>query len=442
MNRQKPEDNRIWTLIIRMISLASLLLLVACQGITFPWLNSSGQQPTTTQSPGNTLTPPLPVETQTATPELPPSSLTIWLPPELDPDADTPSAKLMREQLDRFSTSHGDIEITIRLKDSTGPAGLLDALTATKVAAPGALPDLIALNRKDLETAALKSLVYPIDSLSKLIEDADWFPYAKELGLIQGAYYGVPFSGDALGLVAGDAYPSPLFNSWDALFDSGLNLAFAADDPQSQLVLAMYQAAGGPVMDNQRRPMLEADILAEVFSILSQAESLGSLNEISLTLQNESQVWQALIDGKVDAGIVPISRYLQLQNETLNLGQIPPINNQSVVSGSGWVWAVATPQPARQALAVQLAEDLVSSDFLGEWSEAARFLPTRISALESWQPTDDKLILTQLSLTNQLRPDVDILNSLGFVLRTAVLQVLQGQMDPLQAARVAQENLQ
>jgi ABC-type glycerol-3-phosphate transport system substrate-binding protein len=105
-------------------------------------------------------------------------------------------------------------------------------------------------------------------------------------------------------------------------------------------------------------------------------------------------------------------------------------------------WAVATPQENRQALAVDLAEFLVQPDFLAEWSMAAGYLPPRPSSLEGWQNQSLRSTLSQVALMTQLRPSNDILTTIGPIMREGVRQILQGAVDPAQAAQVAVESLE
>src|SRR5690606_13906185 len=99
------------------------------------------------------------------TPQAAPDELVVWLPADMDPAAESQAAALLQARLSTFAETEG-IEITIRLKSLSGSGGLLDALTAASSAAPQALPDLILMPRRDSETAALKSLVTPLDPLT------------------------------------------------------------------------------------------------------------------------------------------------------------------------------------------------------------------------------------------------------------------------------------
>jgi ABC-type glycerol-3-phosphate transport system substrate-binding protein len=114
----------------------------------------------------------------------------------------------------------------------------------------------------------------------------------------------------------------------------------------------------------------------------------------------------------------------------------------SVSIGTGWSWTVATPSTNRQELAVDLAEFLVAPEFISEWTAAAGYLPARPSSLEGWQSQSLRSTVGQVALMTRLRPSNDIIGSLGPILRESTRQVLQGMVDPAQAAQVAVESLE
>ena len=372
----------------------------------------------------------------------PPDSLTIWLPPEMDPQENTPSGILLKAQLDDFSAKNGNIELITRIKTARGSGGLLDSLTATSVAAPGISPDIIALSRNDLETASLKSLVYNLDGKTTLIDGPDWFPYARELALIQGSLYGIPFTGDALSIIYRDDLINPPPNTWEGLSDIGNNLAFAANDPLANFTLALYQAAGGAIQDNQRRPILELEPLTEVLSLFSDLKDARSLTDQVLQMQNEEQVWLAYTNIQARAAVVQVSSYLKNNPENTGMVPIPPIDGLALTNASGWVWAIATSDPARQVLCLALLEQLSQSQFIAEWNAAYGGLPPRPSALDSWQDPTVRTLLSQVSVMAVLKPSNSISINLGPVIRDAVIQVLRDNVDPAIAAQNALESLQ
>ena len=110
------------------------------------------------------------------------------MPPEFDPASSKPAGKILQSRLGEFTNRRPGVRIEVRVKETSGTGGLLDSLTTASAAAPQALPDLVALPRPELETAALKGLLHPFRDLSTPIEDPDWFEYARQLA--SGADHG------------------------------------------------------------------------------------------------------------------------------------------------------------------------------------------------------------------------------------------------------------
>src|SRR5574339_59519 len=149
-----------------------------------------------TRTPQPTATP-----TPTATARSEPPLLRVWLPPQFNPAAGNDAATLLGERLAEFEAEHNGLRVEVRIKKDDEENDIVKLLEVTNIAAPGALPDLILLSRPDLESAALKGLLHPIDGLSTSLEDPNWYAYAQQLAHIQNTGYGLPFAADALVLV-------------------------------------------------------------------------------------------------------------------------------------------------------------------------------------------------------------------------------------------------
>ena len=116
-----------------LISLASLM--VACSGILPTALEpmpvaSEVVQPT---EPATAESPVAATPSATASS---PQVLRIWLPPEFDPQAETPAADILRARLEEFTRRRAGMRIEVRVKAVEGPGGLLDALSSASAAAP------------------------------------------------------------------------------------------------------------------------------------------------------------------------------------------------------------------------------------------------------------------------------------------------------------------
>jgi ABC-type glycerol-3-phosphate transport system substrate-binding protein len=410
--------------------------------IDLPW--SGMATPTATSASGDpAVQTPTPETTLAPTPTpAPVTRLTLWVPPEMDPEGETESGRLLANRLQLFSELHDGLEITVRVKAASGSGGLLDALTSTSAVAPDALPDLIALERPDLETAALKGLIFSLDGLTSINDDPDWYGFTREMSLLQGSTFGLPFAVDALSLVYRPvSFPEPP-GSWNEIMGGNIKLAFPADNNQALFTLALYQAEGGNLQDNQRRPLLELAPLTSVFQRLKTGVDSGVLPSWLGQFQTFSQVWSGYREGESNLAVIWLSDYLREIPADSTIAPLPPMASGPFSLGTGLSWAVATPDETRRNLAVDLAEFLVDPIFLSEWTTAAGYIPSRPSSLEGWSDSDLQKTVNQIAENTHLLPSNDLISSLAPILRENTLQILQGIVEPGPAAQAAVDSLE
>jgi multiple sugar transport system substrate-binding protein len=414
-----------------------LICLNGCAGL--PIISSIA--PTPVSTPAQTAAPltPTPLLTPQQSPQAP-QDLTIWLPPEFNPSATNPGAVLLRDRLDQFSKDNG-INIKVRIKAASGLGSLLESLNAASAAAPTALPGVIALPRLDLEAAAVKGQIYPLDGVSSAMNSSDWFDYAHQLALVQGATFGLPFAGDAMLIVYRPSKISVPPATWDAILRLGQPLAFPANSQQSLTTILLYQSLGGEIEDSQRRPVLKSDLLGQVFTLYRQTADRGVFPTWLSQYDSDAQVWQIYQEKRVDAVFTWSSFLLSSSGEDSAVLPIPSPTGKAASIATGWVWAVTDPIPERRAQSIKLIEWLSASDFLSRWSEVSGYLPTRPSALASWKNQNLKAVLSQVASAASARPSNDLMYSLGPVLREASIKVIRLEAEPLQAAADAADRL-
>jgi multiple sugar transport system substrate-binding protein len=414
-----------------------LLLVVGCSG-----QQRSGETPQVVGTPA-TVVPtmvitPVPATEPVGTPSGP-VILRIWLPPQFDPASDTPAGILLQSRLDQFTAAHPEVKIEVRLKAVEGPGGLLEALSTAGAAAPLVLPDVVALPRPLLEAAALKGLIFPFSDQPSPLDDPDWYEYARELGRLQESTFGLPFAGDALVLVyqPGQVLSPP--QDWANLLMTNGPLIFPAADPQALFTLALYQSAGGHIQDDLGRPVLEENILYLVLALYQDAGRASLMPYTLAQFDTDDQVWTAYQSEQASMVITWISRYIADGNtaSASRAALLPTTDGVPFTLATGWMWALASTQPERQALGAQLAEFLSSGDFLAEWSLAIGYLPTRTSATMAWSDAEMQSLAGQVSRSAHSIPSTDVLSSLGTPLSQAVVQVLKQQSDPLTASQGA-----
>ena len=420
------------------------LTLAACQPIAPVEQTSPAET-----SPTRGFTP-SPALTQTETPTSPPTSggpatLVIWVPPQFDPNSDSPAGEIFKSRLQAFSQRMPGVQVQVRVKAEEGPGGLYDSLSTASAAAPDALPDLVALPPQILQATALKGLLQPYDSLTIAMSDPDWYEYARQLAYLQSSLFGLPFAGDALLLVhrseAVNGAVDGALRDWQAVLDAEEPLMFAAADPQALFTLSQYQANGGTVSDDQGRPSLAAEPLEGVLTFIAQANQAEVMPDWLIEYHDYAQLWQAFQDQRADQTIAWTSQYLTSQADELAATPLPTSSGEPYTLTTGWVWALARPHGGNLELSTRLAEFLTESSFLAEWTQALGYMPPRPSALEAWTDPVLQEQIAPVALSARLIPPVDVLTNLGPALQQATLAVLTKQNDPATAAETASQSL-
>ena len=372
---------------------------------------------------------PEPEATETQRPANEPRILRVWLPPQFDPNAGTESANLLQQRLADFETQHPGLEIEVRIKAEEGEANILNALSVTSMAAPNALPDLVALSRPALEAAALKGLLHPIDGLSTTLQDPNWYGYARQLGQIENIGYGLPFAGDVFGLV----YRSELgeLSNWEKILASEAVLSFAAGDPQGLVGLSLYASGGGDIVNPQGLPTLDQAALTRLLGLIEDGLGASMLSPSLAIVGTDGQALQLYRDRNANMVITWASNYRLSSDEKIL--PLPGLDETPYSFTTGWMWSLAGSNAENQALAVELAEYLIADDFIGEWTRAAGYLPTRPSSIDGQDPTIAALVESAKPI-----PSNDVLSVLGQLMQDALIRVLNGERPAAVAASVVE----
>lgn len=405
---------------------ARLLCLVVSLGVMFsagctslePLLASlTPPSPVPTASAIATSTP-LPVTTDTPPAKPESSSLRIWLPAQFDPAAESPAAELLSQRLAEFEAQHPELKIEVRLKSAEAEGDLLNALSITSAAALGALPDLILLSRSEMEAAATAGFIHPMNELSTLLDDPNWYSYAEQLGRIQTTAYGLPFMGDALVLVF---YPElGQLLTWEDVLASEGHIVFPAADPQALIGLSLYASAGGEVVDAQGLPALDPATLTRVLSLVQEGLTKEIFPASLANVTTEGQTLQIYRSGQANKALVWFMSYRPSEDGAVT--PLPGLRESPFSYATGWVWAVAGEDAEKQQLAVELAEFLVNEDFLAAWTHATGYLPTRPSIVRQ----GDRNLTAILESAHPL-PSSDVLAVVGPLMQEALTRVLNGE---------------
>jgi multiple sugar transport system substrate-binding protein len=371
-----------------------------------------------------------------------PTVLTIWLPPQFDPENGTQASDLLQSRLDEYTAQRSDVRIETRIKAASGSGGLLDSLSTANAAAPLLVPDLILLPRESVEIAALKGLLFPFDEYSNALDDDDWYPYAQDLAHLQASIYGIPFAGNALISLYRPAEIEVPPEDWTSTLELAQPMAFPAADEQALFTLTQYLSAGGLIQNAEGRPTLEPSRLIEVLSFYEQAEGAGVMPFWLTQFTTDEQSWESYAENQVNLIASWTNRYLTTLPGDTAAASILTEDGIPLTIANGWAWALSSPQLERQALSVDLAEFLTQGEFLAAWTEAGGYLPPRASALEGWSNAALRSLMEQVIQSARIIPPNDVMAALGPALQEAVVNVLKQQSDPATAASQAIDSLE
>ncbi|HKI53515.1 MAG TPA: extracellular solute-binding protein [Anaerolineales bacterium] len=413
---------------IRFLRFTYLLLLVALVGCS-------------SLAPILSTPTPAPVLEATSTPQVTPTStppaqngpeiLRVWLPPQFDPSAETASAGLLNQRLRDFETEHPGLTIEVRIKTDT-----VDFLSTTNRAAPASMPDVVALSYDQLQTAAAAGLLHPLDGLTDILQDPDWYVFAHELSSVQNADYGFPFAADAQLIV----YRTSVFetppSSWESIIDSGAQLTFDASDEQQYFPLSLYISAGGQFSSEEGGFALDEDALVRTLSFYQQAYEAGVIPVNIRDFQTDVEALNNYRNGETDIAVVWASSDLGV-----NSGGYTPLLGLDDVHysvGNGWVWALAGSNAEKQPMAIELASSLIESDYMSEWTYASNYLPTRPLAVAGWEDVVVKNAIDDVLLAAHPVPTPEVVSIFGPIMQGALVRIFNGDQAEVVARSVVE----
>ena len=376
-----------------------------------------------------------------------PITLTLWLPTRFTPqDDDNPAYQVLRQQLDDFARSADGTQSQIVIKQDRGPGGLLDLLRTASPVAPGVLPDVIALEATDLETAARAGLLKPIGSQLPADLTDDLFPFARNLGTLNGELYGLVYSADIEHL-AGNPLASnnatPLPPTWSALLDEPRRYLFVVGGPGSGVsdaVVAHYLSAGGTFTDSNGQPALDEQAVQTLLETYLEAQTKGILPGNLTQFNNASDIWTAwrgtgntLVDLTASQFLSVETRLPDLQYAALPFAQ----HKWQPLSGEVGLMPLSPTIHAARPPRCVCCNICSAPANAGEWTQAAGTLPGRAAALATWDANAYTSFLRAELTQAQTAPSAAIMAVVGPPLRKAVDDVLAGRATPAEAARAA-----
>jgi ABC-type glycerol-3-phosphate transport system substrate-binding protein len=184
--------------------------------------------------------------------------------------------------------------------------------------------------------------------------------------------------------------------------------------------LSLYASAGGNISNSQGSPALDADALLRLLTLVKQGLTKDVIPASLANVSTEAQALQIYRSGRAKKGIIWIMSYRPSSDGAIT--PLPGLGETPFSYAGGWIWALAGSNPENQQLAVKLAEFLVEDPFLGAWTQAANYLPTRPSSVDQTNRT-----LAAILESVHAIPSNQALAVLGPLMQEALTRVLNGE---------------
>ena len=324
-----------------------------------------------------------------------PRPLKVWLPAPLIPDESATAFLLLSEHTETFSLNN-NIAVEYRLKDIGSVGGIMSSIRSASEVAPGALPDITLIRRRDFTPTQARQYLQSMESLfsSSLINDLD---NALEFGQIplEGgvALYGLPYFFEVLHAV----HTQPIAElgsrlSFDDVLANEATMLFPAARTSglNQTFYLQYLAAGGTAPGNGAM-VIDEDALLAVLSFYEALVNRGLVSADVPTYQTPAAYQSVFLNSaeQLQIAIFSSSTYLSMleqQERQLYAANIPTANGNSLATRDGWLWVIVTPDLARQTYSARFLEWMTDPAFHAAFAKALHQLPSQPAILHDSLP--------------------------------------------------------
>ena len=375
-----------------------------------------------------------------------PPPLKVWLPAPLIADESGAAYELLLAHTATFTAGTG-IEVDYRIKDVGTLGGIMSTIRAGSDVAPGALPDLTLIRRRDFTPAQARQYLQSMETLfsSSLINELGNALAFGQIPLEESvALYGLPWLLDALLAIytpaAGDLGAAPTFAD---VLASGASYHFPGArsnglNPTTQL---QYLAAGGR-LPGESASELNEEALRSVLEFYEALLAAGSVSPDALGYQSPAAYLPDFSSDPTQPqlAIARASDYLALleQNPALRAAHIPSASGNSASLLDGWLWVIVTPDLSRQSLAARYLEWMMESAFHASMSRALHHLPAQAAVLADSlpEPVDRQFFADLLANAGMPLPDGEG-GAAPRLMQEALARVLHGELTAAAATREA-----
>jgi ABC-type glycerol-3-phosphate transport system substrate-binding protein len=364
-------------------------------------------------------------------------TLNIWWPEPLAPIDNQDAADLLSEQISAFQAANHDVTVEFRLKKAQDVGGIMSALRAASLVAPGAVPDLTLMRRSDLLAAAQSSLIMPIDEQAEAAVLDNLHPMVNTLGRFNERLYGLPYNVEVQHI----AYQAGLYDAenWDFAGVLTRERAFVFPAGRatslSDIFLAQYRSA----TETQNSTTLDVNTeqLETLFQFYQQAVSEDLIDPIVLEYIIPEDYRSGLAAGTIPAGVVTSTMFLGMLSEgaLLDAAPIPTASGEPTTIVDSWMWVLTSADAEQQAVALRFLNWMMDLDRQGNYNRAIHMLPSQRSALRQWEDSDYAVFVDTL-LNGATLPLSESAGSLtARVIQGALASVISGQRTPEEAAQ-------
>jgi ABC-type glycerol-3-phosphate transport system substrate-binding protein len=360
-------------------------------------------------------------------------TLTLWIPDDFAVNSREQVQKLLNDRVVSFTNTNPNIKVDLRYKNIGPQENMMELLNSTSRVAPSILPDVVLLNRNDMEIAALKGLLVPLDGyLANGIEN-EAYPGFISLGRLQGSIFGLPAAGDVLLLVGNQDRNLPV-QTWQDFITSGLKIGTNFSDPGSIASVSLYLSAGGLLVDSAGKPHLDQEALTHLITTIRNTREHSVFPEWTILSSDWMEVSKHFRDGDTDFEINWYSSTRDVNSGSYSYQDLPGLVDKSASTLNGWYWSVANPAPERLSTCKELLAYLYQPVFAAIWSDTAGYLPV---SSQQW-PQNDVMHQNLQSILNSAEPlpDTSIMITVGPVIRDAVIRAYT-TYDPIEEITAA-----
>lgn len=369
-------------------------------------------------------------------------TLTLWTVEPVSAEAAGKAGEAFAQGIRSFMGRYPNVTVVVKLKNETGKGSVLDYLRTAAQVAPSVLPDMAVLDLTELAAAARAGAIFPLDELVAPGLISDLLPGARAAGSVDGKLMGMPFEVDVEHLIFNTRQLTTPPLTWDDVLNAGVPYRFPAKGRNglaNDCFLIQYLAAGGRLLDEEGRPTLDEAVLTSVLDYYVRGVRAGVIPGDVIEAASADDLWSWYVSQRNGMVHVRARRYLQerFALRDTRFAAIPTRDGKPLTLVRGRVLAITARDPSQQVIAARMIEWLLQPDNAIVWNQTTFSIPTRYATFQRWGDDPYLDFLRQQLEVALPVPSFPQYDQVGRVLQQAILEVLNGDATPEEAAATA-----